>query len=197
MSTTAGPALTSGNPALSGRVTGEHFVPSAAARMTIGGTALKTALLLVVLVVGGVVGWDATVKPVGAVDEVTGYAKGYVLGSISAMFEAQTEGIVGAAVVATVAVFVALFGVRDTVVSIFNWSWLYSEEFRTVGIIATIIAVILAALSLTPNFGSIEGGVEAGAPRVMGSCGAYALMVTLIWLYLTLLRLLALLTRNR
>jgi uncharacterized YccA/Bax inhibitor family protein len=151
--------------------------------------------------------------------------EGYCLGAISAAFNAQTEGIVSAAVLATVSVFVvALFLyitriVRPTqkmafavsaglgglillyvfisIVSIFNWEWLYSDQFRSIGILVSVIAIVLAALSLTLDFGPIEGGVEAGAPKYMEWYCAYGLMVTLIWLYITLLRLLALLARNR
>ena len=151
--------------------------------------------------------------------------EGYCLGAISAAFNAQTEGIVSAAVLATVSVFVvALFLyvtriVRPTqkmafavsaglgglillylfvsLVSIFNWTWLYSDEFRTIGIVVSVIAIVLAALSLTLDFGTIEAGVEAGAPKYMEWYCGYGLMVTLIWLYITILRLLALLARNR
>jgi uncharacterized YccA/Bax inhibitor family protein len=151
--------------------------------------------------------------------------EGFCLGAISAMFDAQTDGIVGAAVLATVCVFaVALFLyatriIRPTrrmafalaagigglmllylfvfVLSIFNWSWLYSEEFRSVGIVVTLIAVILAAMSLMFDFATIEAGVEAGAPKQLEWYLAFSLTVTLVWLYLELLRLLALLSRNR
>jgi uncharacterized YccA/Bax inhibitor family protein len=151
--------------------------------------------------------------------------QGYCLGAISAAFNAQTEGIVSAAVLATVSVFVvALFLyatriVRPTqkmafavsaglggllllyvfvsLVSIFNWEWLYSDQFRTMGIFVSLIAIVLAALSLTLDFGTIEAGAAAGAPKYMEWYCAYGLMVTLIWLYITILRLLALVTRNR
>src|SRR5262245_47299724 len=151
--------------------------------------------------------------------------EGFCLGAISAMFDAQTEGIVGAAVLSTVCVFaVALFLyatriIRPTqrmafgvavgigglcllylfvwVLSIFNWTWLFSDEFRTVGIVVSVIAIVLAALSLTLDSGTIEAGVAAGAPKFVEWYGAFGLMVTLIWLYVTILRLLALLARNR
>ncbi|MGI9604164.1 MAG: Bax inhibitor-1/YccA family protein [Acidimicrobiales bacterium] len=151
--------------------------------------------------------------------------QGYVLGAISAMFDAQTEGIVGAAVLSTVCVFFVAwlvyalgiikptrklaFGVSAAmgglcllyfivfIVSLFDWDWLYSESFRTIGLIVTILAIILAALSLTLDFGSIDAGVAAGAPKFMEWYSAYGLMVTLIWLYLLILRLLAVLSRNR
>ena len=83
------------------------------------------------------------------------------------------------------------------VLSIFNWGFLYSDQFRTVGIVVTVIAVILAALSLTLDFAFVEGCVDRGAPKFMEWYAAYGLMVTLIWLYISLLRLLALLARNQ
>ena len=151
--------------------------------------------------------------------------QGYCLGAISAAFDAQTDGIVAAAILSTVCVFfVALvlyitrivkptqklaFGVIVGiggltllylfvwVLSIFDWGFLYSDQFHTVGVVVTIIAVILAALSLTLDFGFIEACVEGDAPKFMEWYAAYGLMVTLIWLYISLLRLLALLARNQ
>ena len=149
--------------------------------------------------------------------------EGYLLGAISAAFDAQTEGIVGAAVVSTVCVFIVAlflyltrivkptaklaFGVTVAIgglcllyffvfiLSLFDWTWLYSEEFRTMGIVVSVIAIVLAALSLTLDFGAIEGGVQAGAPKFMEWYLAFSLTVTLVWLYVTILRLLALLNR--
>ena len=81
--------------------------------------------------------------------------------------------------------------------SIFDWAWLYSDQFRVWGVVITLITVVLAALSLVLDFGTIERGVEAGASKELEWYLAFGLMVTLIWLYVTILRLLALLSRNR
>ena len=51
--------------------------------------------------------------------------------------------------------------------------------------------VIIAALNLVLDFDMIETGVRMGAPKYMEWYGAFGLMVTLIWLYLEILRLLA------
>ena len=83
------------------------------------------------------------------------------------------------------------------IVSIFNWAWLYSDSFRTIGIVVTLFAIVLAALSLVLDFGTIEGGVQVGAPKEFEWYLAFGLMVTLIWLYISILKLLALLARNR
>jgi uncharacterized YccA/Bax inhibitor family protein len=151
--------------------------------------------------------------------------EGFCLGAISAAFDAQTEGIVGAAILSTVGVFVAalfLYATRIVkptqkmafvvvsgviglamlytfvfILSIFNWSWLYSDSFRTIGIVVTLIAIILAALSLMLDFGAIEVGVAAGAPKALEWYCAFGLMVTLVWLYISILKLLALLARNQ
>lgn len=151
--------------------------------------------------------------------------QGFCLGAISASFNAQTEGIVGAAVLSTVCVFIVALLlyvtkiVRPTqklafavvagmgglallyffvfVLSLFNWGWLYSDSFRTIGFVVTVISVILAALCLVLDFGTIDNGVRAGAPKELEWYLAFSLMVTLIWLYVTLLRLLAILSRNR
>jgi uncharacterized YccA/Bax inhibitor family protein len=151
--------------------------------------------------------------------------EGFCLGAISAAYDAQTEGIVGAAVLSTLCVFVAALVLYITriikptqklafaviagmgglfllytfvfVLSIFNWGWLYSDSFRSVGIVVTLLAIVLAALSLVLDFGTIEGGVQAGAPKELEWYLAFGLMVTLVWLYISILKLLALLSRNR
>jgi uncharacterized YccA/Bax inhibitor family protein len=56
--------------------------------------------------------------------------------------------------------------------------------------------VIIAALNLVLDFDFIEKGAAAGAPKFMEWYAAFGLMVTLIWLYLEILRLLAK-TRSR
>jgi uncharacterized YccA/Bax inhibitor family protein len=150
--------------------------------------------------------------------------QGYCLGAISASFDAQTDGIVSAAVLATVGVFLAAWFLYATglvqptqrmafivvaalgglclvylfvwVLAIFDWDWLYSDEFRSVGIVVLLITVGIAALSLVLDFGAVDAARGAGAPKELEWYLAFGLMVTLIWLYITILRLLALLSRN-
>jgi uncharacterized YccA/Bax inhibitor family protein len=59
------------------------------------------------------------------------------------------------------------------------------------GIAFSLFVVIIAALNLVLDFDMIESGVRMGAPKYMEWYGAFGLMVTLIWLYLEILRLLA------
>jgi len=59
------------------------------------------------------------------------------------------------------------------------------------GIMFSLFVVGLAALNLMLDFDIIERGAEQGAPKYMEWYGAFALMVTLIWLYIEILRLLS------
>ncbi len=55
----------------------------------------------------------------------------------------------------------------------------------------SVLVIIVAAMNLVIDFDFIEEGAEKGAPKYMEWYGAFGLMVTLIWLYLEILRLLA------
>jgi uncharacterized YccA/Bax inhibitor family protein len=59
------------------------------------------------------------------------------------------------------------------------------------GIIISLVIVVVAALNLVLDFDFIESGSRNGAPKYMEWYGAFGLMVTLIWLYLEMLRLLS------
>ena len=61
----------------------------------------------------------------------------------------------------------------------------------------SLFVVIIASLNLVMDFDFIEEGVENGAPKYMEWYGAFGLLVTLIWLYLEILRLLAKLSSRR
>jgi uncharacterized YccA/Bax inhibitor family protein len=146
-------------------------------------------------------------------------AQGTFLGGISRVYETFYDGVVLQAVLATVCTFAVclmLFKsgkVRVTgkfvrwlliamagyfVFSLLNvvlvWTGVLSGwgmRGGTIGIIIGLIAVGLAAASLIVDFDSIKRGVETGAPARFAWAAAFGLMVTLIWLYLEFLRLLA------
>ena len=61
----------------------------------------------------------------------------------------------------------------------------------TFGILFSLFVVVIAALNLVLDFDFIEEGAERGAPQYMEWYGAFGLLVTLVWLYLEILRLLA------
>jgi len=60
-----------------------------------------------------------------------------------------------------------------------------------IGIAFSLVVVAVAALNLVLNFDFIEQGVQFGAPKYMEWYGAFGIMITLVWLYLELLRLLS------
>ena len=70
-------------------------------------------------------------------------------------------------------------------------TFLYSGGL--LGILFSLFVVIIAALFLVLDFDLIDKGAAHGAPKYMEWYGAFALIVTLIWLYFSLLRLLSLL----
>jgi uncharacterized YccA/Bax inhibitor family protein len=67
----------------------------------------------------------------------------------------------------------------------------------TLGIGLSIAICLVAALNLILDFAVIEGGARGGAPKEMEWLTAFGLVSTLVWLYLEILRLMALLARNR
>lgn len=64
------------------------------------------------------------------------------------------------------------------------------------GVLIGIFVVIMAAYSLVLDFDQIQQGVRNGAPRQYGWLGAFGIMVTVVWLYIEILRILAILRGN-
>ena len=67
-------------------------------------------------------------------------------------------------------------------------SFMYDSSLLSIGI--SLFVVAIAALNLILDFDMIEQGAERGAPKFMEWYGAFGLLVTLVWLYLEILRLL-------
>jgi uncharacterized YccA/Bax inhibitor family protein len=67
----------------------------------------------------------------------------------------------------------------------------FIHESGTMGIAFSAFVVVIAALNLVLDFDFIENGAESGAPKYMEWYGAFGLVVTLVWLYLEILRLLS------
>ena len=63
------------------------------------------------------------------------------------------------------------------------------------GVILGLLAVLLGAYSLVLDFDFIQRGVRNRAPKKYGWTGAFAIMVTVVWLYLEILRLIAIARR--
>ena len=89
----------------------------------------------------------------------------------------------GIAIVYFINFIMGFFGSGISIINVNNSSML------SIGF--SLVVVIIASLNLVLDFDFIEEGAEKGAPKYMEWYGAFGLLVTLIWLYLEILRLLA------
>ena len=152
-------------------------------------------------------------------------AQGVFLGVISMVFNAQYPGIVVQAVFLTFGTLgalllaymsglikatenfklgivaatggIALMYLINMVMSFFGSGISIISSNDTMGILFSGVVVVIAALNLVLDFDFIEEGAEMGAPKYMEWYGAFGLLVTLIWLYLEILRLLSKLYSRR
>ena len=150
--------------------------------------------------------------------------EGVFLGAISSLFERMYPGIVFQAILLTfgtlgalllayttrlikptenlkLGIFaatggVALFYFVSMIMGFFGGGFSVINSSSTTGIIFSGIVVVIAALNLVLDFDFIEQGAEQGAPKYMEWYAAFGLVVTLVWLYLEILRLLSKLNRR-
>ena len=151
--------------------------------------------------------------------------EGLALGGISYLFEQRYPGIVAQAVFLTFGTLGALlFAYRSGIIRatenfklgvfaatggigiVYLLSFVLGfvgidvpliHSSGTFGILFSLFVVVIAALNLVLDFDFIEEGAERGAPKYMEWYGAFGLLVTLVWLYLEILRLLAKLQNRR
>ena len=238
---TANPALSSNTFTGFGRI-------AAADAMSIQGTVNKTLVLLLCVVLTATWVWNLfyqtmnpnVVVPWLAVGAIAGFIvglitifkktwagvtapiyallEGLVLGGLSALAEAQFQGIVIQAVALTFGTFLALLLAYKTrliratenfkagvvaatggilliylatiILGFFGVQIPLIHQSGLVGIGFSVFVVIIAALNLVLDFDLVEQGAAAGAPKFMEWYAAFGLMVTLIWLYIEILRLL-------
>lgn len=117
-------------------------------------------------------------------------------GTMAVMLAAYTSGLIRATRKFTIGVIAAtgaifLVYMADLVLGFFGRHVALINDAGPVGIAISVVIVIVAALNLILDFNLIETGVQAGAAKYMEWYGAFAMMVTLIWLYLEIVRLLA------
>jgi uncharacterized YccA/Bax inhibitor family protein len=157
--------------------------------------------------------WSPVLAPVYALLE------GLVLGGLSALFEVRFPGIAIQAVCLTFGTLlvlllayssgmikvtekfrlgvvaatgaIAVFYVVQLVLGFFGVHFTSVNNASPLSIGVSVVIVIVAALNLVLDFDFIESGVRNGAPKYMEWYGAFGLMVTLVWLYLEILRLLS------
>ncbi len=123
-------------------------------------------------------------------------AVGLTFGVMAAMLVAYRSGLIRATekfklgiVAATGGVF--LLYMANIVMGFFGHSMGFINGSSGMGIAFSVVVVVIAALNLILDFDMIEQGVSARAPKYMEWYSAFALVVTLVWLYLELLRLLS------
>jgi uncharacterized YccA/Bax inhibitor family protein len=169
--------------------------------------------LIVALITCFKVRWSPVTAPTYAALE------GLFLGAFSAMFQYMYPGIVLQAVVLTFGIFAALLLayrlrlVRATenfklgeiaapagillvylvsfVLGLFGVPMPFLHETGWLGIGFSLFVVVIAALNLVLDFDFVENGVAHGAPKYMEWYAGFGLLVTLIWLYIEIVRLLA------
>ena len=145
--------------------------------------------------------------------------EGLALGALSRLFDLRFPGIVANAMLLTFCVLglmlflystriirvtqrfmvgvmmatgaVALVYLIDWVLSMFHTGVPFINDSGTVGIVISLVIVGIAAANLLVDFAVIESNVQQGAPKYMEWYCGMALLVTLVWLYLELLRLLS------
>jgi uncharacterized YccA/Bax inhibitor family protein len=145
--------------------------------------------------------------------------EGLLLGGISSLYNSRFNGLPLQAVALTFGVFMALLIVYRTgliratenfrlgvvaatggimvmyllsfVLGFFGVRMAFLHDSSPLSIGISLVIVVVAALNLVLDFDFIERGVEHGAPKYMEWYAAFGLLVTLVWLYLEILRLLS------
>jgi|RhiMetdeSRZDD1v2_1073273.scaffolds.fasta_scaffold16609_7 uncharacterized YccA/Bax inhibitor family protein len=123
-------------------------------------------------------------------------AVGLTFGVVIAMFALYRFGIIKAtekfkSIVIVATAGVGIFYLLSMILRMFGIDMPFIHEGSTMGIVFSLIVVGIAALNLILDFDLIEQGAKQGAPKYMEWFGAFALMVTIVWLYLEILRLLS------
>ena len=173
------------------------------------------------MIVGLVFAMITIFRPISAPWSAPLYAisEGVFLGGISALLNLSYPGIVMNAIALTFGVMfamlliyrtgwikidnkfrtgllmatgaIALFYFAIIMLNMFHVSTPFMFDASPLGIGINLLVVVVAAANLLMDFDFIERGSQMGAPKVMEWYGAFGLMVTLVWLYIELLRLLS------
>lgn len=183
--------------------------------------AMRGGMLALPVIGGLVVSLIAIFKPATSPFLAPAYAalEGLVLGAISAMYNVRYPGIAPNAVILTFSVlglFVLLYATRivrvtngmrvaviaatgailvayiiDMVLAFFGHSISFIHSSGPIGIAVSVVICAIAAFNFFLDFDAIERYIRAGSPKYMEWYSGMALMITLVWLYLEILRLLS------
>jgi uncharacterized YccA/Bax inhibitor family protein len=132
----------------------------------------------------------------GAAPNIIINAVGLTFGTAIAMYLLYSFRIIKAtqkfkAIVMTATAGIAIFYLITFVLGFFGVTIPFLHEGSALGIGFSVFVVALAALNLILDFDMIENGAALGAPKYMEWYGAFGLLVTIVWLYLEILRLLS------
>lgn len=185
------------------------------------GVGIGMPLLIFGAIGGLVVGLVLSFKKTWAPFLAPAYAlfEGIFLGAVSAYYARAFGGIVGQAVMLTFGVFfgvlaayqtgiiratekfkIGIFAATCGIALVYLATWIlgmfgvqipYIHGSGMIGIGFSVFVVIIAALNLVLDFDFIEQGAEARAPKYLEWYAAFGLLVTLVWLYIEILRLLS------
>ncbi len=191
-----------------------------------GDASVVTTSLIVGLIGGLIFALIISFKPTTAPYLAVPYAalEGLAMGAISASLERRYPGIAIQAVGATFAVFAAmllayktgliratqrfravvvgatmaicLFYLASMVLSLFHVNTAGLLNGSALGIGISLAIIVVAALNLILDFDIMESGAARGSPKYMEWFSAFGLLVTLVWLYMEILRLLSNTRRN-
>ena len=123
-------------------------------------------------------------------------AVGLTFGTLAALLMAYRSGLIKATENFKLGVVAATGGIAilylvNIAMGFFGTSMPFIHDSGWLGIAFSGFVVVIAALNLVMDFDFIEQGVEHGAPKYMEWFAAFGLLVTLVWLYLEILRLLS------
>ena len=123
-------------------------------------------------------------------------AVGLTFGVLAALLVAYTSRLIRVtqrfrSIVVGATLGIALFYLVSMVLGLFHINVGLMNGVSTLSIIISLVVVGVAALNLVLDFDLIETGVSQGAPRYMEWYSAFGLLVTLVWLYMEILRLLS------
>lgn len=183
-------------------------------------------LMWIGIIAGLILAFVMVMKPQNAKVLSLAYAvcEGLALGGLSAMYEVQFKGIVANAalstfgalftmlflykiglirptqkfrnIIVTATISIAVFYLAEIILSFINPSFIVAWNSGIIGIVISSVICVVASLNFILDFEFIEQGANTMAPKYFEWYGAFSLLVTIVWLYVEMLRLIAMSSRK-
>lgn len=234
------------NPSFNEKLLQRISVIESSSDMTVEGTVNKTGILLLLAACGAYFGWNTSSAGLliaaliatlvlsliiifgphraAFLSQPYALAEGFLLGSISSMYQFKYPGIVSNALILTfgcLAVMLVLYKYRiihvtekfrsiivaatlaialtyfiSMIMGFFGHSMTMIHESSPLGIAFSVVVVGVAAMNLLLDFDMIDKLARQRSPKVIEWYGGFALLVTIVWLYIEILRLLSKLNKK-